>query len=148
MRRDHVDLWGGLALSVAGVLVAVHSASAFDFGELRRIGPGFFPTVLGGLLAGLGLTIALPAFLRAGARPEIAWREAVFVLLAVIVFGLLLERAGVLAATVASVLTATVPAPRRGLLWRGGLALAVAAITWAIFVLGLGMTLPVFPWSP
>lgn len=147
MRRDLIDLWGGLLLSAAGAGIALYSASVFEFGELRRIGPGFFPTVLGALLAGLGLMIAVPAWLRAGEPPEIAWKEAGFVLLAVVVFGLLLERVGILLATALCVLVATVPAPRQGYLWRVAAAVAIAAITWAIFVLGLGMTLPVFPWS-
>jgi hypothetical protein len=148
MRRDHIDLWGGLLLSVVGSAVALYAASRYEFGELRRVGPGFFPTMLGVLLAALGLMIAVPAWLRAGEMPKIAWREAVFVLLAVMVFGVLLERFGLVLAAITCVLLATVPAPRPGHLWRAWLAAAVAVIAWAIFVLGLGMTVSVFPWSP
>ena len=147
MKRDYLDLWGGAILALCGLAVAAYSVAYYDFGELRRIGPGFFPTVLGAFLAGLGTLIAAPAALRRGEVAEIALKEAAFVLLAVLAFALTVERAGLLVATMLAVLIAAVPAPRRGLLWRGAVAVAVAGITWAIFVAGLGMTLPVWPWS-
>ena len=57
MIRDHFDLWGGAILALCGAAVAAYSMTHYEFGELRRIGPGFFPSVLGVLLAGLGLFI-------------------------------------------------------------------------------------------
>ena len=147
MKRDYLDLWGGALLALCGLAVAAYSVASYDFGELRRIGPGFFPTMLGVLLAGLGVVIAVPAALRRGEAAEIALKEAGFVLLGVLVFALTVERAGLIVATVLTVLIAAVPAPRKGYLWRGGVAVVVAGITWAIFVAGLGMTLPVWPWS-
>ena len=94
----------------------------YEFGELRRIGPGFFPSVLGVLLAGLGLFIALSAFLRRGQPEEVALKEGFFVLLAVVVFALMVEQAGVLMTTLVVVAIATIPAPRGGWIWRVGVA--------------------------
>lgn len=145
MKRDYFDLWGGALLALCGVAVAAYSVNHYEFGELRRIGPGFFPAVLGGVLACLGLAIAVPAFLRRGTREEVALKEGLFILVAVVTFALLVERAGVLLTTLIVVLIATVPATRPGWIWRIGVAVAVALITCLIFILGLGMTLPVLP---
>ncbi|WP_172293690.1 tripartite tricarboxylate transporter TctB family protein [Pseudoruegeria sp. HB172150] len=147
MQRDHLDIWGGVALAVFGLAVAFYSVNHYDFGELRRIGPGFFPTVLGGILVLLGIAVAVPAFLRSGTTPKVDLKEALFILAAVVVFAVLIERVGILLSTFVTVLITTIPAPKPGLLWRVVTAIVVSAISWAIFVAGLGMPLDVFPWG-
>ena len=59
------------------------------------MGPGFFPTLLGGLLALLGLTLAIPALVRDGERcPRLRLRPLLMVLLGIVVFALLLQPLG------------------------------------------------------
>lgn len=147
MRRDYHDLLGGFALALFGLAVAGHSASVLDFGTLRQMGPGFFPLVLGLCLTGLGLLVAVPAWWREGAPSGVHLPEFAAVLAAILVFALLMNRAGLIPATALSVLIATLPAPQRGWVWRPVLAVVVTVMTWAIFSAGLGMTIPLFPWS-
>lgn len=147
MRRDYHDLLGGGALMLFGLAVAGHAAGALDFGTLRQMGPGFFPVVLGLLLAALGLLIAVPAWRRHGEVARIDIPEAGAVLGAILVFALLMNSAGLIIATALSVLIASLPAPRRGVVWRLVLAAVVTLATWAIFSAGLGMTIPLWPWS-
>ncbi|WP_045389852.1 tripartite tricarboxylate transporter TctB family protein [Falsirhodobacter sp. alg1] len=147
MQRDYQDIvWGGL-IALLGAGIAGYAAQHYDFGSLRRMGPGFFPVILGGVLACLGVAIALPAFGRKGALPMFAWRETLGVIGSVILFGVLLNPVGLILTTAISVSVATSIAPRRGLLWRALLVVAVTVLTWGLFVFGLNMPLPVWPWS-
>ncbi|QUS37316.1 tripartite tricarboxylate transporter TctB family protein [Falsirhodobacter algicola] len=147
-QRDWSDAAWGAGLALAGAAVAAHAAAHYDIGSLRRMGPGFFPVVLGVALVALGALIALPALRRAGERRPFAWREALAVTAALLVFALLMERAGLIVATALSALIASSVAPRPGLVWRGVLAAIIAFVTWAIFSLALGLSIPVWPWSP
>lgn len=149
MRRDLQDLGWGVALALLGVAVAAYSLAHYEFGTLRRMGPGFFPTVLGGVLGVLGAAIALPA-LRPRELPAPAplfWREALTVAGALALFGILLHPAGIVLTTLLTAFLASLVAPRPGVVWRVVLALAVTAITWLVFIAALRMTIPVWPWS-
>jgi hypothetical protein len=63
-RRDWADLIGGTLLVIFGIWFALFSAEAYNFGELRRMGPGFFPAVLGVLVAVFGALLIVPALFR------------------------------------------------------------------------------------
>jgi len=147
MQRDRHDLWGGGILAAVGLAVAVYSLGHYDFGSLRRMGPGFFPTVLGGVLAVLGVMVAVPAARRAGEARPLSAPEFATVIAAIVLFGLLLDRLGIIVTTALTVLVATIPAPRSGIGWRLLLAAVLTALTWAVFGLGLDMPLPAWPWS-
>ncbi len=148
MRRDWPDIWGGLALVVTGASAMGWALVHYDLGTLRQMGPGVFPAVLGALLATLGLLVALPAWRRAGTPPPVHPLAAVAVLAAILVFGFGLHRFGLVGATAASVLIATLPAPRTGWAWRVLLAAVVTALTVLVFSFGLRMTLPLWPRLP
>lgn len=145
MRRDLSDLGWGAALALIGLAVAGHAWVSYDLGNLRRMGPGFFPVTLGLLLAGLGALIAVPAMGRPGQPRRFAWPETIAVVAALLVFGLALDRLGVLLTTAVTVLIASAVAPRRGIGWRLVLSVAVTALVWVVFVRGLTMSLPVWP---
>ena len=145
MQRDWHDLWGGAAMVAIGCFVALYSLANYDFGSLRQMGPGFFPVTLGALLAGLGLLIALPAWRRAGEARPFAMPEAIAILTAIALFGLGLQKLGLVATTASAVLIASLPAPRGGWLWRVILAGVITALTWLVFKQGLQMTMPVWP---
>lgn len=65
---------------------------------------------------------------------------------AILVFGFRLAPLGLVGATAASVLLATLPAPRRGWTWRLLLTVAVIALAVLVFSFGLRMTLALWPW--
>lgn len=147
MQRDIHDLFWGVVLALLGLAVAGYAAAQYDFGSLRRMGPGFFPVVLGLVLAVLGALIALSALGRPGQVRPFAWRETIGILGALLLFGLLLNRIGFVATTALTVLISSAVAPRGGIVWRLVLAVAVTALVWALFILGLNMSFPVWPWS-
>jgi len=143
--KDTRDIIGGFALVALGLFAALY-AQRYDIGELQEMGPGYFPTALGILLAILGLFIAIPAFFREGTTIHIEWKSLIWVLISIAVFAIALNKAGLIFATILSVLAASVPSKSS---WktRGILALCIAAITYSVFLFGLGMVLPVWPWS-
>ncbi|MCX7813879.1 MAG: tripartite tricarboxylate transporter TctB family protein [Tepidimonas ignava] len=147
MKRDVRDVLGGALMVAVGAGAALYAQQHYELGELRNMGPGFFPVALGWLLAALGVLIALPALLRGGEPIVLAGRAAVAVLGSLVVFGLLLKPAGLVLATVAAVLLASLADARYR--WRTRLLTAgvIAALAWLIFIAGLGMVLPTWPWS-
>ena len=135
-------------LALLGAGVVIHAGLRLDFGSLRAMGPGFFPTVLGALLALLGAAVAIPAWARAAETPKIAWGDAAAVIAAILIFGLGMHRLGILLACFTAVLVAAIPAPHEGWRWRLLLAACVTALVWLVFILGLRMSIPVFPTFP
>lgn len=146
-QRDMRDVIGGLAMMVLGAFAAWFAYGNYEIGTLNRMGPGFFPVVLGLLLIFFGLLIALPALFREGESITVQWKTLLTVTASVVVFGLLLKTMGLVLATVAGVLLSSLA--DRDITWRSRIlvALGIALITWLVFSLGLGMILPTWPWS-
>ncbi len=145
MQRDWPDLLGGLALAALGIGAAGWAVAHYSLGSLRQMGPGFFPAALGFALFVLGLIVALPALRRTADAPKVEPASALAVLGAILVFGLGLYRLGLVGATLAAVLVASIPAPRKGWVWRLVLAGVITVLTVTVFSIGLRMTLPLWP---
>lgn len=146
--KDYKDVVGGLAMLVLGAFVSWYAYQEYEIGQLNRMGPGFFPVTLGAILALLGLLIAIPAFLRQGSPVKLEFKTLVLITLSIVSFAFLLKTLGIVLATVVAVLIASLA--DRQISWKSRLAVAigVALITWVVFIQGLGMVLPVWPWSP
>jgi hypothetical protein len=91
--KSQRDFWAGLLFIVAGVAFA-WGAAGYDIGDGERMGPGYFPLVLGLVLAALGFFIFFASLVvetedgeKLGAW---AWRPLAFVLGANFAFGILL----------------------------------------------------------
>ncbi|TNE63205.1 MAG: tripartite tricarboxylate transporter TctB family protein [Rhodobacteraceae bacterium] len=145
MKRDIPDLVGGVLLAAIGLFVVFYTLAHYEIGSLRRMGPGFFPAVLGAALALLGGMVALPALARQGEAIHIAWKECLAVLAAILIFAAGLDRLGLVLVTLTSVLIASLAAPDRRIGWRIVLALVVTALSVAVFSFGLKMTVPLWP---
>lgn len=141
--KDVKDIAGGLCMICIGVFAAWY-AQRYPIGELRRMGPGFFPVALGLLLAVLGVAVAVPAFFRSGTPFRFEARGFCWIMLAVLIFAFGLVKLGLVVSTVASVIAASMASD---VSWRTRitLALAVAVVTWAVFSLGLDMAVSVWP---
>lgn len=87
------DFYSGLMFMATGAAFAI-GAREYEIGEAARMGPGYFPFMLGILLAILGLIITIKSF-RAGPPDgdpvgRFAWRPLVFILGANLAFGALM----------------------------------------------------------
>lgn len=144
--RDMQDVVGGLAVTALGIFAAIY-AQKYEFGDLNRMGPGYFPVALGVVLALLGLLIAVPAFIRKGDPIVVKWKTFALVLGSIVAFALTLKVLGLILATALSVMISSLADNETR--WKGRILLAVgvAAITYLVFGFALGMVLPAWPWS-
>jgi hypothetical protein len=144
--RDTTDVIGGLFLTGLGLFFAIY-AQRYNMGTLNRMGPGYFPVVLGVVMALLGLLVAVPAWFRAGIGPDISWKTLFIVIGSVVLFGATLQSLGLMAASMITVVVASLA--DNDITWRTRalMAAGVAPIIYLIFIFGLGMTIPVWPWG-
>ncbi len=130
--RDYAlnkDCLGGVLVSAIGI-GAIAAVRDNHFGSLSRMGPGFFPTVVGAVMLLAGLAIAVGGISRGApgsnqvARPDVrAWTLVPLSLVAFILVG---EYAGLLPATFAIVVVAAL-ADRQNTWW-GTLTLAAVMV--------------------
>jgi hypothetical protein len=108
MRTNPADLLAGALFIVLGAVFLV-GARAYEMGTLLRMGSGFYPTLLAGLLIGLGLAILVRALIiggkAAGASEAftVNWSSGVPVLGGILAFGLLIGGGGLYVAMPAAV---------------------------------------------
>jgi hypothetical protein len=139
------DFWSGLIFTVFGVgFVAV--ARSYPIGSALRMGPAYFPTLVGGLLAILGVVLVARSTFSAGeAVSHIGLRALILVLGALVLFGYLLDFTGLVPAIVALVFVSS--AGGHEFKWWEVSALAAVLVVLAvgIFYYGLGMPLNLGP---
>ena len=99
--RNNKDFLAGLLFIAIG-LAAVIVARDYPFGTAMRMGSGYFPTVLGGILILLGAWV-MGRGLRSGekVRGEWGWKPLALIALAIVLFGFLMARLGLIPALVA-----------------------------------------------
>jgi Tripartite tricarboxylate transporter TctB family len=129
------DLIGGL-LSIAFGLFAMAVASGYPMGSLLRMGPGFFPTMVAALIVLLGLVLTAAALRSrpAGPSADIRLRSVLAIGSGIALFALLLERAGLIPATLVLVLMSSLAESRWRLGRAAALAFAMAAAVYVIFI--------------
>lgn len=145
--RNMQDIVGGSLLMALGVFAAVY-AQRYNFGDLNRMGAGFFPVTLGSMLAVLGAMIAVPAFFRSGPSIKVQWKTFALIMVSLVAFALTLKVLGLIAATVLTVVLASLADNDTNWKSRILIGVGVAVITYLVFGLGLSMVLPIWPWSP
>ncbi|OZI42397.1 tripartite tricarboxylate transporter TctB family protein [Bordetella genomosp. 4] len=147
MRRvDYRDLLGGGLITLVGAAAMYHSLTSFTLGTSDRMGPGYFPALVGGVLALCGLAILIPALLRAGPVPTFEWRPLLWISLSTLAFALLLVPFGLIPAIIGQTILAGISDCK--LSWKGSLILAVGVAVGAtlLFKMALGLIVPVFAW--
>ena len=143
--RNPKDFWSGALFAGIGVGTLV-IGSKYTLGTAARMGPGYFPRILGLLLITLGIFLALRALRTAGdPLPRVHWRPLVVVLGSVVLFGSIVHSLGVALSTVTLIVVASAASPefrpREALI--SGVLLAALAV--GVFVIGLQLQLPIWP---
>src|SRR5918995_5426223 len=101
------DFWSGI-MFLAFAAVAIFVARGYSMGAAGRMGPGYFPMALGIVLGGLGLILAIRSFFVAGERVDgIALRPLLTIVLAVVLFGLLIQHLGLVISLIIPIAVST-----------------------------------------
>ena len=89
------DFWAGLMFMGSGLFFAIWAAEFYQMGTAVRMGPAYFPTVLGGLLTVLGLIIFAGSFAMEGTPvPAFALRPLILISVACVLYGYLMKPLG------------------------------------------------------
>ena len=149
--RHNKDFLAGLLYIAIGAL-AVVIARDYPMGSAMRMGPGYFPTGLGVILCLFGVYLMVRG-IRTGGKMESGWtwRPLAFITLSIVLFGFLLDRAGMITALIAMFFAAA--AAGREFRFKEVLLLTVVmgAFAAAVFLYGLRLPYPLFPgfwWIP
>jgi putative tricarboxylic transport membrane protein len=143
--RNPKDFWAGVLFIAFGGAACV-IALDYAMGTAARMGPGYFPRVLGLMLCALGALLVLRSFKLQGAPLSFpTFKPIAIVLASVLLFGLVVNKVGLVIATLLLVLVASTASHEYR--WRESI---VAAIALAVFVVvafryGLGLQLPTWP---
>ena len=154
LTKDHV---GGGLLLVVGIAVVV-AGVGYGVGTLRSMGSGFFPVVLGVLLALIGTALLFsagrapggaadepPAEMAHLAGPVVQWRGWLCILGAALAFVVLGEHGGLVPASFASVFIAAMGDRGNSVRAAATLAALLTAAGAVVFHYALQL-LPLFTW--
>ncbi len=135
------DLAAGLIFGAIGAFFLVGSLS-LEVGTAFRMGPGYFPLLLSGILIALGAAMSIRSFAAAYEPLEGApWRGVALILAAIAAFGASVRGLGLVAALAVAVLVTTFASRRMTLPMAVMLTLALTVFCVAVFSYGLGLPL-------
>jgi len=146
--RDPQDFWAGMMFMAFGA-AAIFFARNYAFGSAARMGPGYFPTVLGGLLMVLGVIVSLRGLAFAGpAVSRFNWKPLLWVLGSIAVFAAALQGLGLVIAIFLLIIGSALGGNEFKLKDVLILALCLTIGSVAIFIYGLQLQFPLFPGQP
>jgi len=159
--KSQQDLWAGLMFVGFGVffmvvalgtpefldkLLGTRLIPGYQMGSSVRMGPAYFPVMLGGLLAFLGLLVLVDAAVEEG--PKVAkfnFRPLLFILASSLAFAYLLKPLGLVLAAVALVFISAYGGHE--FKWKEVAILSVALVIFSVLVFVKALVLP-FPICP
>ncbi len=142
--KNQKDLGAGVLYLAFGA-VGFYMARDYGMGQASRMGPGYFPTVLSGLLMLFGAAAVIRSFV--SKNPEevgaFAWKAAAVVCGSTVLFGFLLIPAGLIVALVVLSLVSAAGSRFFRFEWKAVGALVILVVFCAlVFAKGLGVPMP------
>ena len=143
--RAPKDFWAGV-MFFGFAVVAVLAARGYSLGFAGRMGPGYFPLLLGLVLGGLGaLLIGRSMVLDGEPVPRLHVVPLAIIAVAVCLFGLAIEPLGLVVSLAILVVLSAWAGPQFRLIETMALALALIVFSVGVFVYALGLTLNIWP---
>lgn len=146
--KSQRDFAAGLMFLIIGIAFAI-GATNYTYGESARPGPGYFPLLLGVIMSLLGAIVLFKALTieSDGGDPigAIAWKPLLLIVGAVALFGLLLPRLGMVITIPALVAVSSLAGDEFHWLDAVINSVALTIFSYLVFVLGLGLTIPLWP---
>ena len=142
--KSQKDFWAGLLFIFFG-LFFLYVARNYQMGSAVRMGPAYFPTVLGGMLAVLGAIVLLQSVILQGPKiPKMSFKPIFFISLALILFGYLLKPVGFVLSLIILVFVSAFGGHE--FKTKEVCILAVVLIFFSVLVFVKGLTLPFSLW--
>jgi len=145
--RNHRDFWAGVLFIVTGILFMILSKQ-YTFGTAAKMGPGYFPTVLGGLMAVLGLLIVIPSVRPSSPEVRITrfdFRANFLILVAVAAYAATLPQLGFIVSLSLLVFIASMADYEFKVSTTLYSIVALLVFSWLVFVKGLELQFPFLP---
>jgi len=145
--RNHRDVVAGLMFILFGIIFMIASRS-YNMGTAAKMGPAYFPTVLGGLLVFLGLLISAGGI--QAKAPELRieafqWKPITTILVAVSLFAALLPKMGLIVSLLLLIFISSVASHEFKVRDTAIAAVVLLALSWVVFVKGLELQFPLLP---
>jgi Tripartite tricarboxylate transporter TctB family len=140
--RNNKDFWAGLMLIGIGA-ASIFIARGYPFGSTMRMGPGYFPSMLGGILALFGIYVLIMG-LRRGEKITVhcSARALIMLPLSLVAFGLLMNYAGFLPAMAVLIFGSASAGEDFKFIEVLLLTVILTGLSVAIFIWGLGLPYP------
>jgi uncharacterized membrane protein len=140
--QNNKDIWAGVMLIATGV-ASIFIARDYPFGSAFRMGPGYFPSVLGGVLALFGLCLLVRG-LRSSEKIVGGWslRALIMLPLSFVLFGVLMDRAGFVPALAVLIFGSAAGGSEFKLGEVALLTVMLTVLSVGIFIWGLGLPYP------
>ena len=143
LHRNKDFLAGLMFIGIGGTAMII--ARDYPFGSALRMGPGYFPTVLGGILLVFGLWVLIQGLLKQEpVRRTWSVRALIILPLTALVFGYMMEHAGFIPALLVLSVMAATASPQFRFLEQSMLAIGLTVLSVALFIYGLGLPYPLF----
>jgi Tripartite tricarboxylate transporter TctB family len=143
--RAPKDFWSGV-MFCGFAAVGILAARGYSLGTAGKMGPGYFPLMLGGVLAVLGgILIARSIVLDGEPLPRIHVVPLTVIALAVSLFGLLIEPLGLVVALAVLTVLSAWAGPQFRLTETVALTAVLIAFSIGVFVYALGLPLAIWP---
>jgi hypothetical protein len=140
--RNNRDFFAGLVYITTGA-VGMIIALDYPFGSALRMGPGYFPTVLGGMMIAFGVAVLLMG-VKNNEKIKGGWsiRALIILPIAAVVFGYVMEHVGFIPAL--ALLIPLAAASGNEFKWKEIIPLTIGliVISLSIFIWGLGLPYP------
>jgi hypothetical protein len=140
------DFWAGLMFIGFGMFFAVWAAVNYQMGSALRMGPAYFPAVLGGLLVVLGAIVFAQSLIFDGAKvAPFHFRPLLLVLAAAILFGYAMKPLGLVVSIALLVFVSAFGGHE--FKWKEVVFLYIflAVFSVMVFVKGLSLPFPLWP---
>jgi Tripartite tricarboxylate transporter TctB family len=140
--RNNKDFWAGLMLVVIGA-AAMFIARGYPFGSTMRMGPGYFPSLLGGILALFGIYVIVIG-LRKGEKITVqcSTRALAVLPLSLVAFGVLMTYAGFIPAMAVLIFGSACAGRDFKFVEILLLTVVLTSLSVVIFIWGLGLPYP------
>lgn len=148
--HTRTDLIAGGVVGGFGLFFSLYAYSNYRLGTLTQMGPGFYPFLIGCVLVGLGLLILAEAFAKRNAEgpaeeaAQINYRGFVTVVASIVSFGLVLVTLGFIPASIVSTIIASRIGSTVTVFKTLAMTAVVVTMTVLIFIVGLGIRVPLF----